>query len=135
MTKMTNERAAQILDPNHRETYESIEPVNEACRIGRDAILRRVPQSPHPDGDEYILACPSCGSGEYLHNEDGCEMPFCGQCGQAIDWGKTAIPVLDIAPCIYKRTCGHEYCNLDGCPEYAPRKQKVRKTNGKNRNR
>lgn len=33
----------------------------------------------HPDGDEYILACPRCGSGEYLHNEDGNQNEFCGQ--------------------------------------------------------
>lgn len=29
---------------------------------------------------------PRCGSGEYLHNEDGNEQNFCGQCGQAIEW-------------------------------------------------
>lgn len=134
MPKMTIERAAEILDPAHREHYESIEPVNDACRMGRDALLRLIPQSPYPDGDPSILACPSCRSGEYLHNEDGCKMAFCGQCGQAIDWGSTAL-VLDIAPCVYKRTCGYEYCNLDGCPEYEPRKQKVRKSDGKQRNR
>lgn len=53
---------------------------------GRDAILRSIPDSPHPDGDASILACPNCGSGEYLHNLDGAEMRFCGQCGQAIKW-------------------------------------------------
>ena len=37
---MTDERAMEILDPNHREHYESIEPVNEACRIGMKAIKR-----------------------------------------------------------------------------------------------
>lgn len=37
---MTNERAIEILDPEHREHYESIEPVNEACRIGMNAIKR-----------------------------------------------------------------------------------------------
>ena len=37
---MTNERAIEILDPEHREHYESIEPVNEACRIGIAAIKR-----------------------------------------------------------------------------------------------
>lgn len=29
---MTTERAIEILDPEHREHYETIEPVNEACR-------------------------------------------------------------------------------------------------------
>ena len=37
---MTNERAIEILDPEHREHYESLEPVNEACRIGMNAIKR-----------------------------------------------------------------------------------------------
>ncbi len=84
--RMTYERAAEILDPEHRETYESLEIVNEACRMGRAALFRRIPEPPHPDGDESILACPSCGSGEYLHNEDGNRCRFCGWCGQAIDW-------------------------------------------------
>ena len=84
---MEIERAVEILDPEHRERYESIEPVNTACRMGMEALLRMVPKQPHPGGDERILACPCCGSGEYLHNEDGNEQRFCGQCGQAIDWG------------------------------------------------
>ena len=89
-------RAREILDPEHREqlnkeperreAYESLEPVNEACRMGAEALRRRVPESPYPDGDAGVMACPSCGSGEYLHNEDGNRCRFCGQCGQAIDW-------------------------------------------------
>lgn len=46
----------------------------------------RTPMPPHPDGDTEILACPTCGSGEYLHNEDGNRNRYCGQCGQIIDW-------------------------------------------------
>lgn len=46
----------------------------------------REKESPYPDGDKSILACPGCGSGEYLHNEDGAKNTFCGQCGRAIDW-------------------------------------------------
>lgn len=76
---MENERAVEILDPEHREAYESLEPVNEACRMGVEALRRRVPESPYPDGDAGVLACPSCGSGEYLHNEDGNRCRFCGQ--------------------------------------------------------
>lgn len=41
-------------------------------------------KSPHPDDDNSILACPCCGSGEYLQNEDGNENHFCGQCGQRV---------------------------------------------------
>lgn len=35
---MTIDRAIEILDPEHREHYESIDPVNEACRIGMNAL-------------------------------------------------------------------------------------------------
>lgn len=31
---MTVERAIEILDPEHREHYDSIEVVEEACRMG-----------------------------------------------------------------------------------------------------
>lgn len=37
---MTDERAIEILDPEHREYFGSIEPVVEACRIGIKAIKR-----------------------------------------------------------------------------------------------
>ena len=37
---MTDERAIEILDPEHLEYYESIEPVEEAARIGIKAIKR-----------------------------------------------------------------------------------------------
>ena len=30
--------------------------------------------------------CPICKSGEYLHNEDGNENNYCGQCGTRLDW-------------------------------------------------
>ena len=35
---MTIERAIEILDPEHREHYDSIEPVNEACIMGMNAL-------------------------------------------------------------------------------------------------
>lgn len=38
---MTIERAIEILDPEHREHYESIEPVNEACRMGIEALEKQ----------------------------------------------------------------------------------------------
>ncbi len=85
---MTIERAIEILNPEHREHYESIDPVNDACRMGTRALQLRIPRSPDPDGDKSIRACANCGSGEYLYNEDGAENTFCGQCGQAIDWSE-----------------------------------------------
>ena len=85
---MTIERAIEILDPKHREHYESIDPIEEACCIGMNALQLKILRSPYPDGDKSILACPNCGSGEYLYNEDVAENSFCGQCGQAIDWSE-----------------------------------------------
>lgn len=35
---MTDERATEILDPNHREHYDGLDEVNEACRMGMEAI-------------------------------------------------------------------------------------------------
>lgn len=83
---LSNERAAEILDPALGERFTDMEPINKALYMGRDALLLRIPRSPHPDGDKYILACPNCGSGEYLHNQDEVENAYCGKCGQAIKW-------------------------------------------------
>ena len=47
---MTIDRAIEILDPEHREHYESIDPVNEACRMGMEALERArwIPCSERP---------------------------------------------------------------------------------------
>lgn len=55
---MNVERAREILDPEHRENYDGMEAVNEACRMGRDALGKLVPLRPYPDGDKNIMACP-----------------------------------------------------------------------------
>lgn len=70
---MTIERAIEILDPNHREHYESIEPVNEACRMGMEALKRRKPTK--------LIKSIYCSH---------CHVPaigydYCPNCGQAID--------------------------------------------------
>lgn len=36
-------RAIEILDPNHRERYESIDVVNKACVLDQIALKRLVP--------------------------------------------------------------------------------------------
>lgn len=82
---MTYERAIEILDPEHREHYESIEPVNEACRMGMEALARQVPQPPYWDVRKGRWICSNCGSGECLYNKVGIEQRFCGTCGQAIN--------------------------------------------------
>lgn len=52
---MENERAIEILDPEHWEPYESLEPVNEACRMGAEALRRLKIQT-------GSLACLGCGA-------------------------------------------------------------------------
>lgn len=70
---MTIERAIEILDPEHRENYESIEPVEEACRMGMEALKRRKPT-------KLIngIYCPYCHVPAFGYN-------YCPNCGQAID--------------------------------------------------
>lgn len=35
---MTIDRAIEILDPEHRENYDGMDEVNEACRMGMEAL-------------------------------------------------------------------------------------------------
>lgn len=76
---MSTERAAKILDPKHRESYESLAIVEEACQMGRDALLLRIPRSPYKKG----FACPNCGSSDYLYGYTSAAAtagrPFCGR--------------------------------------------------------
>ena len=81
---MTDERAIEILDPEHREHYENIEPVNEACRIGIAAI-KRVKELEHENTElkqrdvrcassvaEMVASCDKCGLLECY----GCEHSY-----------------------------------------------------------
>ena len=38
---MTIDRAIEILNPEHREHYDGMDEVNEACRMGMEALERR----------------------------------------------------------------------------------------------
>ena len=80
--KMSAERAAEILDTERAERFTSMEPVTEACRMGRDALLLRIPRSPYKNG----FACPNCGSSNYLYGYYDKRNECCGNCGQAILW-------------------------------------------------
>lgn len=73
---MTIERAIEILDPNHRENYESIKPVEEACRMGMEALKKQIPIKPRCD-----ISCPICGRVVIYES-------FCPDCGQALDWSE-----------------------------------------------
>lgn len=47
---MTIDRAIEILDPEHRENYDGLDEVNEACRMGMEALkqTRWIPCSERP---------------------------------------------------------------------------------------
>lgn len=98
---MRIERAMEILDPNHREHYESIDIVNEACEMGRRALEKQIPKKINITASGakeivygvYVLyKCPECGnkiaSGFYYlpYNDILKNHAFCESCGQKIDW-------------------------------------------------
>ncbi|MFR5876338.1 MAG: hypothetical protein ACLUFN_07600 [Eubacterium sp.] len=95
---MTNERAIEILNPEHREHYPSIEPVNEACRMGMEALEYRIPKKPTTDiinrgidiSGEYDIdsnyICPNCKSVVGVFENEEHWYDFCPNCGQALDW-------------------------------------------------
>lgn len=74
-------RAIEILDPNHRERYESIDVVNKACILGQIALKQFVPInvkiSINP-ATENKYNCPICNSQVDLNDR------YCRSCGQAI---------------------------------------------------
>lgn len=58
---MEIERAIEILDPNHREHYDSIEPVNEACRMAMKALEKQIPKMvTHEASLAECCTCPNC---------------------------------------------------------------------------
>lgn len=82
---MTTERAIEILNPEHREHYESIEIVEEACRLGMAALEKQTPKKPiyvENIALTDVYKCPCCkkrftGTSIAKH---------CYHCGQALDW-------------------------------------------------
>lgn len=82
--KSAEKYLVQVYMSTKNDSYREVLAV--ALAALREKQSRGTPQSPHPDGDLGILACPTCSSGEYFHNEDGNRNRYCGQCGQIIDW-------------------------------------------------
>lgn len=95
---MTLERAAEILNPQHREHYDSLETVEEACRIGMRAIEKQIPKKTIARIENHSLQgypcestlyyCPCCNikfNGEMIVVKK-LKMKHCPNCGQALDW-------------------------------------------------
>ena len=66
---MTIDRAIEILNPEHRENYDGLDEVNEACRMGMEALERtrwipcseRLPETNGKDAS-YLVYVPSFGA-------------------------------------------------------------------------
>lgn len=95
---ISKERAIQILDPKHRESYkqsaDGMKQVDEACRMGMVAIKRTIPIEPEFEGDGYApegglvydrAYCPECRH-EFEFEVDDWGSAFCPDCGQALLW-------------------------------------------------
>lgn len=92
---MRIERAIEILDPEHREHYESIEPVKEACRMGMKALEKQIPKKPLDICTPVVTwgICPVCkGELNKLGNSPNRVFKsnaYCMDCGQKLDWSDT----------------------------------------------
>lgn len=90
---MKIERAIEILDPMHRERYDSVETVEAACRMGMDALRRLIPcaaDDEKANGSQkivksaYTVRCGCCHE-VYEIIWPRCFYPFCPICGQRQD--------------------------------------------------
>lgn len=82
---MKIDRAIEILDPEHRENYDGMDEVNEACRMGMEALerMRWVPCSermPEVCTDtSYLSYIPSFGTADIAdYHPDVDEWTFMG---------------------------------------------------------
>ena len=72
---MTIDRAIEILNPEHRECYDGMDEVNEACRMGMEALKRtrwmpcRDCEHIYIDGYGYLICVKS---GLYSDENDYC---------------------------------------------------------------
>lgn len=76
---MTVERAIEILNPEHREDYDSIKTVEEACKMGMEALKKQIPKEVDID-NRGITKCTNCGEQVIKH------VYYCNICGQALKW-------------------------------------------------
>ena len=82
--EMTYERAAEILDPEHRENYDSIETVKEAWQMGMDALKKQIPEKVNLWENSQFGNCPYCH--EVVYRPALRERVYCCKCGQALNW-------------------------------------------------
>ncbi len=67
---MTIDRAIEILNPEHRENYDGMDEVNEACRMGMEALERtRWIERPPEERGCYIVAVKHWYDGKPVSRE------------------------------------------------------------------
>lgn len=86
---MTIDRAIEILNPEHRERYDSLETVKTACRMGMEALKAQKPVKPRIVGETKTSGrrwgyCGMCGAG--LRIAKGSRDAYCWRCGREVDW-------------------------------------------------
>lgn len=82
--EMTYERAAEILDPERRENYDSLETVKEACQMGMDALKKQIPAKVDLWENSQFGNCPYCH--EVVYRPALLKRIYCRKCGQALNW-------------------------------------------------
>lgn len=83
--KISIDRAIEILNPEHRENYDGLEEIIEACRMGMEALQYRKAMPPVEEYTEdrqiwYGRHCPRCGWHIRYYP------PCCENCGQEFKW-------------------------------------------------
>lgn len=96
---MTIDRAIEILDPEHQECYDGMDEVNEACRMGMEALERFQEREKHVvylqkqwQAAEMFI-CTMCGHFDYdidgnivYGNKDCCEIVGYPCCKKFTPW-------------------------------------------------
>ena len=78
---MTIDRAIEILDPEHRENYDGMDEVNEACRMGMEA-LERTRWVPISDGNPKKSGYYCVTVKHWVDGESGTRVAY----WNGIDW-------------------------------------------------
>lgn len=82
--EMTYERAAEILDPERLENYDSLETVKEACQMGMDALKKQIPAKVDLLWENSQFgSCPYCH--EVVYRPALLKRAYCRKCGQALN--------------------------------------------------
>lgn len=102
---MKIERAIEILDLEHRENYDGLDEVNEACRMGMEALERTrwIPCSERmPEvckGTSYLSYIPSFGAADIAdYHPDVDEWTFMGMPITVTHWMPLPAPPKEELP-------------------------------------